>query len=122
MIIRRSGAFIERRKSKDLWARLFLLVNYSAWVILFVTLIVFHKAQPEFETIFDRFYQLNLRTNWDMDFVRYLVYVVALGLAASVAGLGLALIRARRKTDHKTPIIVLGGLYVLLFVLSWFML
>ncbi len=91
-------------------------------MILFVTLIVFHKAQPEFETIFDRFYQLNLRTDWDMNFVRYLVYVVALGLAASVAGLGLALVRARRKTDHRTPIIVLGGLYVLLFVLSWFLL
>ncbi|MCG8635810.1 MAG: hypothetical protein MI863_18390 [Desulfobacterales bacterium] len=101
---------------------MFILVNYLAWVILFITLIVFHKAQPEFETLFDRFYQLDLRTDWDMDFVRYLVFVVALGLAASVAGLGLGLIRARRKTDHKTPIIVLVGLYVFLFILSWFLL
>lgn len=120
--IRRSGAFVERRKSKDFWARLLIWVNYLAWLILFITLLVFHRAQPEFETLFDRFYQLDLRTRWDMDFVRYLVYVTALGLAASIAGLGLSLFRARRSTDNKVPIIILGGLYILLFVLSWFLL
>lgn len=116
------ASFVERRKSKDVLARAFIWINYVAWVILLVTLLVFHRAQPEFETVFDRFYQLDLRTGWDADFLRYLVYVLALGVCASLAGLGLALIRARRKTDHKVPIIGLGCLYVFLFVLSWFLL
>jgi len=80
---------------------------------------VFHRAQPEFETLFDRFYRLNLRTQWDTVFLRYLVYMVGAGLAACLTGLGLAMVRARRKTDHKVPIMILGGLYVLLFVVFW---
>lgn len=83
---------------------------------------MFHKAQPEFETVFDRFYQLDLRTNWDMQFVYYLTYAIVLGLACSLIGLGLSLFRARRETDHKTPILILGVLYLVLFVLSWFLL
>ncbi|MDD9304803.1 MAG: hypothetical protein HUK40_21660 [Desulfobacter sp.] len=105
-----------------MWTRLFILVNYVSWTILFVALLVFHKAQPEFDTLFDRFYQLNLRTHWDKDFVRYFVYTAGLGLGASAFGLGLAIFRARRRTDHKIPIRVLGGLYLILLVLAWILL
>lgn len=120
--IRRKDPSIERRKSKDFWSRLFILINYIAWLVLFVTLIVFHKAQPEFETVFDRFYQLDLRTSWDMQFVYYFAYAIVLGLACSLTGLGLSLFRARRQTDHKAPILILGVLYLVLFILSWFLL
>ncbi|MCG8618774.1 MAG: hypothetical protein MI802_21345 [Desulfobacterales bacterium] len=121
MKIANKPPFVDRRKSKDVLARAFIWINYVAWAILFVTLLVFHRAQPEFETLFDRFYRLNLRTEWDTVFLRYLVYVVGIGLTACLAGLGLAMVRARRKTDHKVPIIILGGLYVFLFILSWFL-
>ena len=98
-----------------MWARLFIVANYIAWFILFVSLLVFHRAQPEFETVFDRFYQLNLRTYWDKAFLRYLVYVLAFGAVISLAGFGLGQFRARRKTDHRNAIIVLGILYLILF-------
>ena len=84
-VLQRSGNS-DRRSSKDVWAYLFIWINYFAWAVLLVCLLVFHRAQPEFETLFDRFYQLNLRTYWDQDFIRYLVYASAFGLAASLAG------------------------------------
>lgn len=107
---------MERRKSRDIWARLFILANFVAWLVLFVSLVVFHFAQPEFETVFDRFYRLDVRTYWDMEAVRYVFLTLALGLAISVGGLMLSLFRARRKTDHRKPIIILGGLYLVLFI------
>lgn len=87
-----------------------------------VFLLVFHRAQPEYETLFDRFYHLNLRTYWDKTFIRYLVYTAVGGLAASLAGLFLALFRARRKTDHRKSIIILGCLYFILILLCWILL
>lgn len=107
---------IERRKSKDIWARLFLVINFIGLFVFFAALLVFHWAQPEFETLFDKFYQLDLRTQWNSTLVRYFAYTVVLGLGVSFCGLGLSLFRARRKTDHKNPIIVLGSLYLLLFI------
>ena len=86
-----------------------------AWAVLFVSLLVFHRAQPEFETFFDKFYRLDLRTTWDMRFVQYLVYTILLGTIVSVLGLGLSRFRARRETDHKKHFILLGFLYLLLF-------
>ncbi|WDP93415.1 MAG: hypothetical protein HUN04_26325 [Desulfobacter sp.] len=113
---------VDRRESADFWARLFIWVNYLAWAGLMVFLLVFHRAQPEFETFFDKFYQLNLRTYWDKTFIRYLVYIAGAGLAATTAGLGLSLFRARRHTDHRKPIVILGVLYLILIILSWLLL
>ncbi len=120
--IKPNKKFKERRASKDLWARLFIGVNYLGWAGFMIFLLVFHRAQPEYETLFDRFYSLNLRTYWDKDFIRYLVYTAGAGLAASLAGLFLAVFRARRKTDHRKSIIILGGLYFILILLSWILL
>lgn len=82
-------------------------------------MLVFHRAQPEYETVFDRFYQLDLRTVWDARFLQYLLYTILLGLAISILGLVLARFRGRRKTDHKRQTIILGILYLILFVLLW---
>ena len=80
-----------------------------------VSLLVFHQAQPEFETFFDKFYRLDLRTSWDMVFVKYLVATIILGSIVSILGLGLSRFRARRQTDHKKHLILLGFLYLVLF-------
>lgn len=113
---------LERRKNKDFGARLFIWMVFLAWGVLFFSLLIFHRAQPEFETFFDKFYQLTLRTHWDMKFANYVVYAIVLGLGVSIAGLGLSLFRARRKTDLKIHLKVLGILYALLFGISWFLL
>ena len=84
-------------------------------------MLIFHRAQPEFETFFDRFYQLNLRTVWDLHFLQYLLYIIFLGLAISIFGVILARFRGRRKNDLKKQMKVLGGLYLILFFIYWFM-
>jgi len=112
----------ERRKNKDYWARFFILVSFLAWGVLFITVLMFHRAQPEFETFFDQFYQLELRTSWDIQFLQYLGYTILLGLVVSSAGLCLSFFRARRKTDYKKHLILLVFLYLLLFIFSWFIL
>jgi len=91
------------------------LISFCAWGGLFVSLLVFHRSQPEFETFFDKFYRLDLRTSWDMTFVQYLVATIILGAIVSILGLGLSRFRARRETDHKKHFILLGFLYLVLF-------
>lgn len=97
------------------------MLNYLAWGVLFVSMLVFHRAQPEFETFFDRFYLLDIRTEWDRQFLNYLGYVMGTGFAISLFGLCLSLYRARRKTDHKNNLIILGCLYLFLLLLAWFL-
>ena len=80
---------------------------------------VFHFAQPEFETLFDRFYALNLRTHWDLNTLHYLAYTMFLGLGVSIGGMMLGVFRARRRTDHRKPIVILGGLYLALIIVYW---
>ncbi len=112
----------ERRAAKNRWSMAFLLVNCFAIAGLLVFMLVFHRAQPEYETFFDRFYQLSLRTYWDKMYIRYLVYIAGIGLAATMTGLGVAMFRGRRRTDHRTSIIVLCCLYGLLSIMSWLLL
>lgn len=81
---------------------------------------VFHRAQPEFETFFDRFYRLNLRTSWDLEFLKYLAYTMILGLALFLFSFALSRTRARRRTDHKNHLIFLGLSYLALLFLTWF--
>jgi hypothetical protein len=65
--------------------------------------------------MFDKFYKLDIRTNWNMQFVQYLSHTIVLGLIISFLGLGLSYFRARRKTDPKKHLFILGFLYLLLF-------
>ena len=80
----RNQGLKDRRKTKDLKTRVFIILSFAAWVIFFVTLIVFHRAQPEYETVFDRFYSLDIRTEWDFRFLKYLAVSVILGLTVSI--------------------------------------
>jgi hypothetical protein len=99
---------LDRRKTNDLWARILFYLNILAWILLIFMLLVFHRAQPEFETIFDRFYDLKLRTSWDIQYLVYLVYVVGIGIFVSLSGLMLGIFRGRRKKDGKTALIITG--------------
>jgi len=90
-------------------------------LVLFAALMVFHFAQPEFETLFDRFYALDLKTRWDYILLKYFAYTMGFGLMVSLAGMMLGLFRARRKTDHRKPIIALGLMYLILIAVYWFL-
>ncbi|MCP3872987.1 MAG: hypothetical protein GY699_07520 [Desulfobacteraceae bacterium] len=107
---------MDRRKTIDFWAKLLLGFNILAWGLLIALLFMFHRAQPEFETFFDRFYHLKLRTDWDMQFLYYLIYSVIFGVFFSFSGLVLSFFRGRRKQDHKKSLIVTG---IISLIMLW---
>ncbi len=107
----------DRRRAKDFWSRTLPFLLGGGWIVLLVTLLVYHRASPEFYTLFDAFYQLKLRRVWDNRFVRYLLISLSVGLGISFVGMVLGAFRARRKTDQKPQLIVLVFAYLLLAVL-----
>ena len=109
---------VERRKSTDLFRLVFIWMNIIACVGLIAAILIFHRAQPEFETFFDRFYGLQLRRYWDQNYVRFLVYVLGAGTLGSAVCLWLSRYRGRRSTDRSRLVLALTLLYSLLFVLS----
>ncbi|WP_320042750.1 hypothetical protein [uncultured Desulfobacter sp.] len=108
----------DRRKSTDIFRLFFIWMNISACAGLIAAILIFHRAKPEFETFFDRFYHLQLRRYWDQDYVRFLVYVLGAGTLINAAGLLIARYRGRRSTDHRKLVLLLTILYSILFVLS----
>ncbi len=109
---------LERRRHTDIWSKLLFYLNIVSWIMIGIILFVFHKAQPEYETVFDRFYQLQLRTNWDLQYVYYLIYVVVFGILLSIAGIVLGIYRGRRKQDHKKVLILTGILSTIALITS----
>ncbi len=108
---------MDRRKKNDFWAILLFYLNIIAGFLLLGILLIFHRARPEFETFFDRFYKLNLRTTWDIQYLYYLIYVVGFGIFISLCGLFLRKFRGRRENDHKKALIITGIIsLILLFV------
>ena len=107
-----------RRKTIDFWANLLWYLNVLAWVLLVFMLLIFHRAQPEFETLFDKFYQLELRTDWDIQYLYALIYLVIIGICISLGGLFLGRFRGRRKKDHKTALILTGVVSVMMLGIS----
>jgi hypothetical protein len=99
---------LDRRKKKDFWATVLFYLNILSWIILAFILYTFHNAQPEFESLFDRAYQLDLRTAWNIQFLYYLITVVCSGIVVSIAGALLAIFRGRRKSDYKKAPIIIG--------------
>ena len=109
---------MDRRKTLDFWARLLFGFNILAWVLLPFIFLIFHRAQPEFESVFDRFYKLHLRTEWDMQYIYYLMYIVVFGILISLSGLLLGVFRGRRKNDHKKALIITGIISLILLGVS----
>jgi len=98
----------DRRCGRDIWSKVLIGLNVSVWLLVIGFLIVIEMAKPQYETFFDRFYRLGLRTEWDFEAFFYLYYLIAAGLVISTTGFCLSSVRARRKTDHScTPFLIL---------------
>jgi putative exporter of polyketide antibiotics len=110
--------YLDRRKKTDLWARGLFCLNILAGILVVFMLLAFHFAQPEFETLFDRFYQLKLRTHWDMQYLYYLIYLVILGIFISLCGLLLGIFRGRRENDPKKALMITGIISLILLGVS----
>jgi len=108
---------LDRRKKNDFWAKMLFYLNILAGILLLGILLIFHRARPEFETLFDRFYKLNLRTTWDVQYLYYLIYVNSVGILICLGGLFLRRYRGRRENDHKKALMITGIISLtLLFV------
>lgn len=108
---------MDRRKKNDFWAKMLFYLNILAGILLLGILLIFHRARPEFETLFDRFYKLNLRTTWDVQYLYYLIYVNSVGILICLGGLFLRRYRGRRENDHKKALMITGIISLtLLFV------
>jgi hypothetical protein len=107
---------LNRRKTIDLWAKFLFILNIIAWILIIFILLFFHLAQPEFETFFDRFYRLTLQTNWNIQYLYYLIYIVIFSILISLSGLILSVYRGRRKDDHKKVLIFMG---IISMVVLW---
>jgi len=110
--------FLDRRKAIDFWAKLLFYLNILAWILLIFILFVFHRAQPEFETLFDRIYQLNLRTEWDIQYLYYLIYMVIFSIFITLSGLLLSIFRGRREKDQKKALIITGIISMIMLLVS----
>ncbi|MCP4117330.1 MAG: hypothetical protein GY737_18430 [Desulfobacteraceae bacterium] len=104
----------DRRGKKDAWTRLLTLFNALSWVVIALILIVTERAKPEFESFFDRVYRLDIRTWWDIEFVRYLFWLAFAGSIMSSIGLMLSVTRARRRDDASRFGLLLMGLFSVL--------
>ncbi len=113
-----SHHIVERRKKQDFASWLFILLSLLCWILFIGGLVIFHWAQPEFVTVFDRVYHLKLRTQWDYQYVIYMFYTIAGGFSIALIALFLGRIRGRRKTDYKGHLIFLGVLYVIMGILT----
>ncbi|SDT94691.1 hypothetical protein SAMN04487931_103131 [Desulfobacula phenolica] len=98
---------MDRRKKTDAWAMVLICLNILAGILLILILLVFHLAQPEFETMFDRFYKLDIRTDWNIQCLHYLIYLIVLIAFISFSSLLLGSFRGRRKNDHSSSLILI---------------
>jgi len=99
---------LDRRKKSDIWAKALFYLNILAWCLLLLLFLIFHRAQPEFESLFDRFYRLQLRTQWDLQYIYYLIYCISMSIVICLSGLFLSVYRGRRKTDNKKALVITG--------------
>lgn len=90
----------DRRCGPDLWERSLGYLALIGWVVLLISFVVYGRARPQVETFFERYYQLPLRTWWDMAWVRPLLWLLVTGLAVGLTGLLINSRRHRRRTDE----------------------
>lgn len=102
------------RKGPDFRIRLLKWLAVIAWGIFLALLLIVEKARPQFETLFDRYYGIDLRTTWDMTLAPYIGVACAVGLFISGAGLLASLGRYRRKGDGFPLSLIITALVFLL--------
>jgi len=94
--------FVERRKiqrSGDALFRLAVVMNVMAWLILCVSLIVFHYARPEFIAGVQSYWGIEGRENWSQTHLNYLLGLLQACLVLSLITFFVRAKRNRRKSD-----------------------
>ncbi|MFH1741082.1 MAG: hypothetical protein ABIH23_18940 [bacterium] len=103
------GVFIERRKGPDIWVRLIGWFGVIGWLVLLGAMFIAGKAQPHFETFFDRLFHIQVRETWNLQLVEYIFYLMIFGFCISAIGLLINATRHHRKYDRYRDYLVLLG-------------
>ena len=114
-----SNKINERRKGPDFWIRFLKTLAVFSWIFMLIVLIILEKAKPQFETFFDRFYHLKLRTTWDYALAEHIYHIMFAGVLISAVGLAISFKRYRRKEDMYPVSLMLIGLFSLVGILLY---
>lgn len=93
---------VDRReipKAKDTLYRFALIGNTLAWLAFVASMVIFHFARPEQETGVNRFWGVEVRTEWHADYLPSLLILLASCTVLSFVALVLRKQRSRRKND-----------------------
>ncbi|BCR02978.1 hypothetical protein DESUT3_00470 [Desulfuromonas versatilis] len=118
-MVNEAEPFRERRRGPDPLVRSLRWLGGLGWLAMLAALVFLDLAKPEIETFFERWYQIRLRTTWDLQLARYLFYSMLAGLAFSLAGLAANLRRRRRSSDEIRVSLVALAVISLLGILRY---
>ena len=103
----------ERRRGPDLWLRMIRWLGIISWSLMLPLMFLIDRAKPEFETVFDRMFDLQVRSSWDAEVFRLAVYLMVVLFFLSATGFMISRKRARRKEDSmRVHLLILMGLSV----------
>ncbi len=105
----RPGINKDRRKGTDSVGKIIQYVGLAGWSILLAAFWIVEKARPKVETFLDDKHDIHLSGNWNLELIRYLFYLMILGLCLSIVGFCINSMRMRRRTDtYRLSILFLG--------------
>ena len=113
----------ERRQGQDIFYRLMVALNAVAWVIFLAALTVFHFARPEMETGVSRYFDVDIRNEWDHSLLNLLFMLLVACVGLTLIMLMIRSRRARRKTDslwgNMFVLIAIAGVSLLMMLLRF---
>ncbi len=100
----------ERRKSKDLWIIVKIVVSFGSWLAFLVALVMSYYIAPETDYGVLRYYNIEIRQFWLTPLTGYLYILLWLSALGSYVALLIVKYRSRRTTDytHYNLYILLG--------------
>ena len=99
----------ERRKGPDLWVKLLGWLAIVGWFLMFTVLFIIDRAKPEYENMFTKSANIEVRTTWNQELINYLFYLMIFGFCMSIIGLVINSRRHHRAKDRfRYTLIILG--------------
>jgi len=105
----RPGITKDRRKGPDKITRIIRYMGLAAWGVMLTALALIEKARPEVEGYLGENYNVKLHTDWNLELIRYMFYLMILGFCLSIVGISVNSMRLKRRTDeYQLSILVLA--------------
>jgi len=90
----------DRRRGPDIWLRAIQMIGMISWGLMLPLLYLIDRAKPEFETFFDKMFDIQVRSTWDLEVYQWAVFLMVILAVLSATGLLINKSRKRRKEDY----------------------